>query len=443
MQILTPSGYRDIADCNVGDEVAAFDMETGAPLVNTIETIQWVDAAEWVRWHTNADLPPFRFYRINGAWTLNSEQSIWRNGTWVCHAKHLVVGDVVYDDADHDVTITSIEEITADGWWRFDISGDHSYIVDGLTLHNASRFCRPGAGSANWTAVNTAIWAATTAGATGQTVPGAADTVTCDGNFGGGTCVLAFGGTITVQSITCGAMVGTLDNSVNNNDVTLSAAPGFSGSGSATRAIKVGTATYTLTNTTNNVTALTFQTTTGLTLTSGSETWDFSGAVAAGIGQVFQTGGLTFGTVKISGARFNSGLSITGGGIIGTLTNTAAAHVTIATTATTITTLTQSAQLTLVSAGATLTLTNAPTISGSQSAPCSILNGSTLATAATATISCASGTVSGTFVAIQGCTFQGGATFTFTKSFDLGKNSGATITAPSAVQYRPNMSGNV
>jgi hypothetical protein len=29
MQILTPSGYRDIADCSIGDEVSAFDIETG------------------------------------------------------------------------------------------------------------------------------------------------------------------------------------------------------------------------------------------------------------------------------------------------------------------------------------------------------------------------------------------------------------------------------
>src|SRR5260370_6783697 len=106
MQILTPSGYKNIADCAVGDEVSAFDIATGAPIVNTIETLQWVDAAEWERWcQTELLIPPFRFYKINGTWTISSEQSIWRNGARACHARDLIVDDIVHDGSDPDVTI--------------------------------------------------------------------------------------------------------------------------------------------------------------------------------------------------------------------------------------------------------------------------------------------------------------------------------------------------
>jgi hypothetical protein len=61
MQILTPSGYKNIADCVVGDEVSAFDIATGAPIVNTIESLQWVDATEWARWWQVEQIgPPFQ-----------------------------------------------------------------------------------------------------------------------------------------------------------------------------------------------------------------------------------------------------------------------------------------------------------------------------------------------------------------------------------------------
>ena len=266
MQILTPTGYRAVADCLVGDEVSAFDMLTGAPIVNTIEARQWIDATEWARWwQVEPTAPPFQFFRINGTWTLNSEQSIWRNGGNVCHAKDLIVGDVIYDDADQDVTITSFEEVSADGFWRFDISGDHSYIVEGLTLHNASRFWVLGTGT--WDAADTTHWAASSGGVGGQSVPGAADIVVFDGSSGGGTVTLNFGGTITVQSISCGAFTGTWDNSVNDNDITLTANGGFNSSGSGARTIKLGTATYTLTG---NLGQWNFSAVTNLTYTGNT-----------------------------------------------------------------------------------------------------------------------------------------------------------------------------
>src|SRR5262249_37995777 len=132
---------------------------------------------------------------------------------------------------------------------------------------SASKFWVGGTGT--WDAVTTTHWATSSGGAGGTSVPSSADTVTFDGNSGGGTVTLNFGGTITIQSLTLGAFTGTFDNSVNNNNITVTATGNaFSGTGTATRTIKLGTATYTLTATGN--VAWNFSNATGLTYTGNS-----------------------------------------------------------------------------------------------------------------------------------------------------------------------------
>jgi hypothetical protein len=401
MRILTPTSYRDIADCNVGDEVSAFDMLTGAPLVNTIEALQWVDAIEWARWwEVEPTAPPFQFYRINGTWTLNSEQSIWRNGENVCHAKHLVVGDVIYDGSDQDVTITSIEEVTTEGWWRFDISGDHSYIVDGLTLHNATRFWVGGTGSL--TSVNTTPWAASTGAAGGQSVPGSADTATWDGSSGGGTTTLNFGGTWTVQSITLSAFTGTWDNSVNNNNITVNATAGFVGGGSGVRTIKLGTATYTLSasNATWN-----FGTTANLTFTGNTGApIVFSGSTGL---RTFTGGGLSYGPVTFGASSGAGSYQTTGNNTLASLSITAPNFVVFA-------------------SSSTITISGAFTWNGSSSSPIGTISsqiGTIAIIAATAGSTAA-------WASFRDMTFTGSPAAS--NSFDLGNNSGITITAPIA-----------
>src|SRR6266576_4143966 len=114
MQILTPSGYKHPSTLSNGDEVCAFDENnTGQAIVNTIENIDFVDYKEWCRWWMMEDMvPSFDWYRINGDTMLFREQSVWRNGINVCHARDLVVGDVIYDDNDDELVIASIETVT-------------------------------------------------------------------------------------------------------------------------------------------------------------------------------------------------------------------------------------------------------------------------------------------------------------------------------------------
>lgn len=409
-QILTPTGYVPIGSLRAGDAVLAYDGGSGALLTNhlTIDP-QLVDDKEWSRWWQGPDLiePPFMFYRITGSngkiWTLNSEQSIWRNGTSVCHAKHLVVGDTLYDDYDQPLTITAIESVGDLSWYRLEVDGDHSYIADGLTLHNASRFWVGGAGT--WDLSTTTHWAASTGGAGGQTAPGAADAVTIDGSSGAGTITPSFGGTGSFQSITCGAMGMTLDFSVNNNSVTLSS--NFSGTGTGTRTINLGNGTWTMSDTALT-TVWTFATITGLTFSANSSTISFTGNTA-NLRSVNWGASLTYNTVTISGNPSGGDISFASSATFANFTVTGPNNLSFGN-------------------ASTITITNAFTWTGASGSYIGFVPSSA---GNLSTISCASGTCTISWGAIHNTTFSGGATFTASNSFDLGHNSGITITPPS------------
>lgn len=319
MQVLTPSGYKSPAALANGDEVCAFDATTGSPIINHVENIDFVDYAEWCRWwQVEATVPPFNWYRINGTHLLFGEQSLWRNGANVCHVRDLVVGDVIHDGSDNDITVTSVEVVEDNAlvWYRFDIDGDHSYIVDDLTVHNASRFWVGGTGT--WDSSTTTNWAASSGGAGGQSVPGSADSVTFNASSvilnTSATITLNFGGTITILSLdmsnfsrnTSGTAIW--DNSVNNNNITVSQANDFFWSGSGTRTIKFGTATYTLTSTTAS---WNFLTTTNATI-SGTPNITFTGATNGN--KIFNGGSLAiYGTLTLTATSSAANWQILGG----------------------------------------------------------------------------------------------------------------------------------
>ncbi|MGY3443704.1 hypothetical protein [Bradyrhizobium sp. USDA 4473] len=413
MQVLTPSGYKSAASLARGDEVCAFDAATGAPIINHVENIEPVDYAEWCRWWSIEEtVPPFAWYRINGSLLLFREQSVWRNGLGVCHARDLVVGDVIYDDADHPVTIATIEEIEDNSliWYRFDIDGDHSYIVDSLTVHNASRFWVGGTGT--WDLSATTHWASSTGGSSGASAPGSADAVTFDGSSGGGTVTPNFGGTGTFQSIVWGGFSsGTIDFSVNNNNVTLSASSfALNGNGTATRTFRMGNGTWSLTTTTSGVTAVwAINQSTGLTFNANGSTIVFSGNAPSGSAprELFSVG-LTYNNITFSGAGCH---------MIGQAANNITFNlVTIGPKASLILSATNNFNF-----GALVT-------TGTASSPSGLFS-DTPTSQATVTIT--SGTQTFSNIALRDIAFTGGATFNATNAFDLGNNSGTTITAPS------------
>lgn len=270
-----------------------------------------------------------------------------------------------------------------------------------------------------WDASDTTMWSASTGGATGASVPGSADTVTLDAAtcVGGVTCTITMGAAYnpTIQSLTMGACTGAttgcvLDLSVNNNSPTVTANTGVSITGTGTRVLRMGTGTWTLSGTvtnTNSANIWTATTTTNLTLTPSTSTIKLTGNSAGQ--RSFIGGGLTYGNVTFDSNTSGGNVSVTGANTFATLTVNGQQNVVFPlTTTNTITSL---------------------VVTGTSTLQASIGSASG---AAITTLSVAAGTQTLNWAAIQRITFTGGATFVGSNSFDLGGNTGITISPPSA-----------
>ncbi len=102
-----------------------------------------------------------------------------------------------------------------------------------------------------WDGASTAMWSTTTGGATGASVPGAADDTIFDGAtcVGGTTCTITVNTNPTINSITMGNCTASttgciLDFSAHNNNINMIF---FQASGSGVRTLKMGNGTWTIT----------------------------------------------------------------------------------------------------------------------------------------------------------------------------------------------------
>lgn len=177
MQILTTLGYRNITDVSIGDDLVAYEVSTDRLITNNLlEKVLFPNYPEFEENHGE-----FTYYVINGLYKLYKNQSIWRNLSEVVHASELNIGDVIYDDMNNDIIISSIDTEVLNEWWKLTVSGDHSYIADGLTLHNASRYWVGGGSTVTWVATASTNWASTSGGSNNATVPTSTDDVIFDG----------------------------------------------------------------------------------------------------------------------------------------------------------------------------------------------------------------------------------------------------------------------
>ena len=224
MNLLTPSGYKNINDVNVGDQLVAYDTLTGAIIHNTLLakelfTYDMLPAIEDI-YDEEGNIEStgksseevfidtygeFTFYKINDTWTLFKNQSIWANNK-VIHVSQLKVGDVIYDDQNNDIVITSIEEVSYNYWWKLTVSGDHSFIADGIQLHNASRFWSGNATptSFKWSYNTGGLtnWGSATATADNASVPTSTDDATFDGAGAKGNSASTVQSNMTILSLT-------------------------------------------------------------------------------------------------------------------------------------------------------------------------------------------------------------------------------------------------
>jgi hypothetical protein len=219
---------------------------------------------------------------------------------------------------------------------------------------------------------------------------------------------LNFGGAITISSLTMGAFTGTWDNSVNNNNITFVAGVStpFSISGSGARVIKLGSATYTIP--TSGSSTFTAATVTNLTFDAGTSTITWSGSAGH---RTFNGGGLTYSTVTLapfgaspsqwtyifSGSNTFLNLNISGPVYIQFPSST------------------------------TQTVTNAINWTGTASNPIGFYTST--AGASVSIVATAGGSLA--YVSLRDLSFSVGSV-TATNSFNLGNNSGVTITGPSS-----------
>lgn len=263
--------------------------------------------------------------------------------------------------------------------------------------------------SCTWDASNTGIWSATSGGATGASVPGSADTVTLDAAtcVGGTTCTITVATDITIQSLTGGACTAStsgcvLDFSVNNNNLTVTAAAGFNYSGTGTRTLKCGLGTFSLNYLAGPSTIWNITTATNLTLQCDSTIFSIPGPTSST--RTFQGGAGTYGTINLAANSGGGLFTIVGANTFVNFNASAPNYVSLPSAATT-------------------SITNGLSWTGSSSSLFYLVgNGSTLFVP--------SGTVSLSWAGIRGVAASGGATFAATNSFDLGANSGITITPP-------------
>jgi hypothetical protein len=258
---------------------------------------------------------------------------------------------------------------------------------------------------------DTAHWSATSGGAGGQSVPGTGDTATIDNHASG-----LNGGTLTIDqnvsviTLTWSTAVGTIDNSGNFN-VTVSQAAGnaFNGSGTTARTWTGGSGTYTLSGAAATWTMSTTTNLTNPTTAFSSANIVFSGNATTGTNN-FIGGGLTYGNVTFNGSAGGGGAAITGA-------NTYAALTIIAPNALEI------------PQGVTQTVTSLVANTGTLSSPIFLEAANP---SSQATISDASGTNTLDGVSFRSIAFAGGATWVGNNGLDFGRNSGITITPPSA-----------
>lgn len=172
MNILTRYGYKDALLVEVGEEVIAYN-ESGVEY-NIVEDKRAITK----EFYTQIEAP-FSWFLINGSYKMFRDQSIWCERISVLHISELIIGDIIYDDFNNPLTVDTIEELVDcnDDWIRFRITGDHSFIADGLSLHNASRYWR-GTTTVNWN--NNNNWASTSGGTPPVSFPTVSDDVFLD-----------------------------------------------------------------------------------------------------------------------------------------------------------------------------------------------------------------------------------------------------------------------
>src|SRR3990167_4016615 len=163
--LIKTCGTLDLTSVKEYENLLAWDFEKAEQTLNRINKVdRQVIAGNW--------------YLLNEQVLLFENQSVFANGK-VTHAKLLKLGDELVGTNGNVVVVNSLKRIIGKHTFcRFEIDGNHFYFVNGILLHNASRYWVGGTG--NWDASDTAHWSVSSGGAGGASVPTSSDNVIFD-----------------------------------------------------------------------------------------------------------------------------------------------------------------------------------------------------------------------------------------------------------------------
>jgi hypothetical protein len=267
----------------------------------------------------------------------------------------------------------------------------------------------------NWN--TTASWSTTSGGGTGASVPSTSDNATFDAStcVGGTTCTMTIDAPVTIVTLTMSACTATttgciIDNSVNNEPFTLSGV--LTSTGSGTRTLKCGSATWKFTG---SNTPVNWAGATNFTDTCSSAIFSFQPTSITTVVAISpQTSDTGFPTVDLEapsagGQAYPFQISISTAATIAGLT------------------MVNSPQLVLTSS-TTLTITNAPALTGTLAAPVTIL-ANTPSSGTQTTVNITTGTFTCSYCAFGGINL--GVSTSFANSWNLYRNTNVNVTAPS------------
>lgn len=351
-KVLTPNGKKLLSDIKVGDIVIGAD-DNGRLEQRVAQVKRFVGVHNTIY--------------INESHAFSPHQSlfVFRDGKkLVLHALLVQKGDYIYTESGRVQLVTSVKNIDHPlkikrialdleevnpvkrialkiyNWITNKPKFNRSYYLDGVLVHNATRFWVGGTG--NWDGSDTSHWSATTGGASGASVPTSSDSVTFDGNSGTTATVTITGASANASSITINksdltllhnngatvtGIVTLTTGTLNTNGQTCSWGA-LSSNNSNTRTITLGASTITLTGASQTV----WNTTTNTNLTSSmasstivcnATAQTFSGQSAQQFGTVTMSGS----TASVNGTTKITTLTITSGGsgsvtLSGTITTT-------------------------------------------------------------------------------------------------------------------------
>jgi hypothetical protein len=336
--ILTPQGKIPITQIQEGQEVIGFNYETKQQELYVVakkgpfgKGKSWIDDKGFhYKSHKNQT-----WIRINKKYNFAPHQSLYVNGN-VFHAFEIKKGDALENDKGKKVIVKSVERTTSNApkfllviekkkslkslvkkFLNFGKSDRqyHTYYIDGILAHNASRYWV--GGTATWDGTAGSKWAASSAGASGSSIPTAADDVFFDGLATGGGAAGAI--TVTLSSSVCRSFQHTASTTTISHPAATTLTIGDATAGAGNIAFKIASGTtYTLGSATTSAisfisTSATAQDVDFAGRTTGNVTynatsngsWKMTGAHNTGTGATIN---LTKGTLNVNGQTCSWGL---------------------------------------------------------------------------------------------------------------------------------------